>query len=97
MKREGPLGDVIGEGHLRHGEHKITAFSIGEARRGVSRTATLDFQRAEFGLFRRLVDGIPWEADLKSKRVQEGWTVFKKEILQEQEQDQASPMCQKMN
>ncbi|KAK4824255.1 hypothetical protein QYF61_012521 [Mycteria americana] len=49
--------------------------------------------RADFGLFRRLVDRVPWEAVLKGKGVQEGWTFFKKEILKAQEQ--AVPMCQK--
>ncbi|KAK4832965.1 hypothetical protein QYF61_026791 [Mycteria americana] len=64
-----------------------------EVRRGVSRTATLDFRRADFGLFRGLADRVPWEAALKSKGVQEGWTFFKKKILKVQEQ--AIPMCQK--
>ncbi|KAK4823271.1 LOW QUALITY PROTEIN: hypothetical protein QYF61_000366 [Mycteria americana] len=58
---------------------------------GVSRTAALHFQRADFGLFRRLDDRVPWEAVLKGKGVQEGWTFFKKEILKGQEQ--AVPMC----
>ncbi|KAK4823184.1 hypothetical protein QYF61_027088 [Mycteria americana] len=51
--------------------------------------------RAAFGLFRRLVDRVPWEAVLKSKGVQEGWTFFKKEILKVQEQ--AIATCQKMS
>ena len=68
-----------------------TEFSIlGEVRRGASRTVTLDFQRADFGLFRGLVDRVPLEAVLKGKGVQEGWTFFKKEILKVQEQ--AVPM-----
>ncbi|KAK4819007.1 hypothetical protein QYF61_024123 [Mycteria americana] len=66
---------------------------LGEVRRGVSRTATLDFQRADLGLFRSLVDRVPWEAVLKGKGFQEGWTFFKKEILKAQEQ--AIPMCRK--
>ena len=53
----------------------------------------MDFQRANFGLFRGLVDRVPWEAALKGKGVQEGWTVFKKEILEAQQQ--AVPMCRK--
>ncbi|KAK4810025.1 LOW QUALITY PROTEIN: hypothetical protein QYF61_005088 [Mycteria americana] len=57
----------------------------GEAARGVSRTATLDFQRVDFGLFRRLVDRVPWEAALMGKGVQEGWTFFKEEVLKAQE------------
>ncbi|KFQ24942.1 hypothetical protein N332_13039, partial [Mesitornis unicolor] len=54
---------------------------------------TLDFCRADFGLFRDLVGRIPWEAVLKDKGVQEGWTLFKKELLKVQEQ--AVPMCRK--
>jgi len=61
----------------------------------VSRTATSDFQRADFGLFWSLVDRVPWEAVLKGKGVQEGWTFFKEEVLKAQEQ--AGPMCHKMN
>ncbi|KAK4825741.1 hypothetical protein QYF61_002180 [Mycteria americana] len=69
--------------------------SILEEEGVVSRTATLDFRRADFGLFRSLVDRVPWEAALKGKGLQEGWTFFKKEILKVQEQ--AVPMCQKMS
>ncbi|KAK4825779.1 hypothetical protein QYF61_002342 [Mycteria americana] len=77
---------------IRHRDHKMTEFSIlGEVRSGVRRTATLDFQRADFGPFRRLVDKVPWEAVLKGKGVQEGWTFFKNKILKAQEQ--VIPMC----
>ena len=80
--------------HLGHSNHEMVEFLIlGELRRGVSRTATLDSRRAAFGLFRRLVERVPWEAVLKGKGVQEGWTFSKKEILQAQEQ--AIPMCRK--
>lgn len=57
---------------------------------GVGRTVPLDFWRAGFSLFGRLVGGIPWEAVLKGKAVQKSWTLFKKEIIKEQEQ--AVPM-----
>ncbi|KAK4828864.1 hypothetical protein QYF61_000992 [Mycteria americana] len=82
MNREGLVSDVMVGGHLGQ-----------KVRRGVSRTATLDFRRADFGLFRSLVDRVPWEAALKGKGVQEGWTSFKKETLKAQEQ--ANPMCRK--
>ncbi|KFQ27211.1 hypothetical protein N332_12830, partial [Mesitornis unicolor] len=54
---------------------------------------TLDFWRGDFGLFRYLVGRVPWEAVLKGKGVQEGWTLFKKELLKAQEQ--AVPVCWK--
>lgn len=54
---------------------------LGEIRRRVNRTATLDLWRSDFGLFSRLVGRVPWEAHLKGKGVQEGRTSFKREIL----------------
>ncbi|KFQ22405.1 hypothetical protein N332_14875, partial [Mesitornis unicolor] len=56
---------------------------------------TLDFWRTDFGLFRDLVGRVPWEAVLKGKGVQEGWILFKKEILKAQ--DEVVPVCRKMS
>ncbi|KAK4830236.1 hypothetical protein QYF61_009303 [Mycteria americana] len=90
--REGLVGDVTVEGCLGHSDHEMIEYLIlGVVRRGISRTATLDFWRANFGLFRSLVDRVPWETVLKGKGVQEDWTFFKKEILKAQEQ--AVPTC----
>jgi len=55
----------------------------------------LDFQRTDFGLFRGLVDRVPWERVLKGKGFQEDWTFFKKETLKVREL--VVPMCQKMS
>jgi len=52
-----------------HGSYKHVS-SLREAR-GVSRTAILGFWRADVGLFRGLVDRVPWEAVLKGEGVQE--------------------------
>ncbi|KAK4832410.1 hypothetical protein QYF61_022545 [Mycteria americana] len=90
------VGDVMVGSRLGHNNHEMIEFLIiGEVRRGISRTATLDFQRADFGLFRGLVDKVPWDTVLKGKEVLEDWTFFKKKILKAQEQ--AIPMCQKMS
>ncbi|KAK4830060.1 hypothetical protein QYF61_008398 [Mycteria americana] len=70
-------------------------FDTWRSARGVSRTATLDFRRADFGLLRRLVERVPWEAALMGKGVQEGWTFFKEEALKAQER--AVPRCRKMS
>ncbi|KAK4827767.1 hypothetical protein QYF61_021512 [Mycteria americana] len=94
LELAGLVGDVMAGGCLGHSDHKMIEFLIfGEVRKGVSRTATLDFQRADFGLLRSPVDRVPWEAVLKGKGVQEGWAFFKKEILKAQEQ--VVPMCRK--
>jgi len=42
-----------------------------------------------------LVERVPWERVLKGKGVQAGWTFFREEVLQAQEQ--AVPMCRKTN
>jgi len=62
----------------------------GEIKRGASKTTTMDFWSADFGLFRMLAERI-----LKGKGVQTGWIFFKEEVLKAQEQ--AVPMCHKMN
>ncbi|KAK4832424.1 hypothetical protein QYF61_023103 [Mycteria americana] len=92
--RERLVSRVMVGGHLGQSDHEMIEFLIhGEAARGVSKTATLDFRRADFSLFRTLVDRVPWEAALMGKGVQEGWTFFKEEVLKAQEQ--AVPRCQK--
>ncbi|GAB0178841.1 hypothetical protein GRJ2_000349400 [Grus japonensis] len=90
--REGLVGDVTVGVCLGHSNHEMIEFLIlGEVRSRVSRTATLDFWSADFGLFRSLVHRVPWEAVLKDKGVQQGRTLFKKEILKVQEQ--TIPKC----
>jgi len=86
---------VVG-GRLGLNDHEMTEFSAqGEVKRGVSKSTTMDFWRADFGLFRTLVEGVLWERVLKGKGVQAGWTFFKDVVLKAQEQ--AVPMCCKTN
>ena len=83
-------------GSLGLSDHEMTEFSVrSEVNRGASKTMTMDFQRADFGLFRTLVERVPWERVLKGKGVQAGWTFFKREVLMAQEQ--AVPVCCKAN
>ncbi|GAB0183522.1 hypothetical protein GRJ2_000817500 [Grus japonensis] len=95
--REGLRGDVVVGGRLGLSNREMIEFSIlGKIRKGVSKTASMDLRRADFGLFRdTLVERVPWEKVLKGKGVQEGWALFKKEVLKAQEQ--AVPMCHKTN
>ena len=72
MNREGLVGDAVVGSFLGQSDHDMVEFSIlGEVRSGVSKTATLDFQRADFELFRTLVGRVPWESVLKGRGVQE--------------------------
>lgn len=49
------VGDCLGQSN-----HEIVEFSIlGDVRRVTSKTAILNFQRADFDLFRTLVAGVP--------------------------------------
>ncbi|RMC22044.1 hypothetical protein DUI87_02915 [Hirundo rustica rustica] len=92
--RDGLVGDVVVEGHLGHSDHEIVEFSIfGEVRRSINKTLILDFRSADFDLFRRLIQRVPWEVVFKNKGVQERWACFKTEILRAQEQ--TVPVCQK--
>jgi len=94
--REVLVGDVVVGGCLGCSDHEMIEFSIfGETKKGVNKTTTMDFRRADFGWFRTLVERVPWERVLKGKRVQAGWTFFKEEVLKAQEQ--AVPMCRKTN
>ena len=73
VNREGLVDDVEVGGRLGHSDHEIVEFSIlREARRGLSRTDILDFQRADFDLFEHVLDRIPWEMVLKDIGIQEG-------------------------
>lgn len=92
VNREGLIGDVMVEGYLRDSNYRMIRFSIfGKARKVVRRMATHDFCSAHFGLFSDLVDRVPWDAVLKDRGVQEGWVLFKKEVLKVQEQ--TIPVC----
>jgi len=94
--REGLMGDVLVGGCLGLNDHKMLEFFVrGEVKTASTKNITMDFWRADFGLFRTLVERVPWERVLKNRGVQEGWTFFKEEVLKAQEQ--AVPMCHKRN
>jgi len=89
-------GDVVVRGCLGLSDHEMTEFSVrGKVKRGASKTTAMDFQRADFGLLKTLVERVLWERVLKGKGVQGGWTFFKEEVLKTQEE--AVPICRKMN
>jgi len=45
--------------------------------KAISRSATLDFSRANFDLFKDLFGGIPWAGVLEGKKVHESWLALK--------------------
>ncbi|GAB0179622.1 hypothetical protein GRJ2_000427500 [Grus japonensis] len=85
--KEGLVGDVKLKGSLGCTDHEMVAFKIlRAARRGHSKLTTLDFRRADFGLFRDLLGRVPWDKALEGRGAQDSWLIFKGHLLQAQEQ-----------
>ncbi|GAB0203625.1 hypothetical protein GRJ2_002828100 [Grus japonensis] len=85
--KEGLVGDVKLKGSLGCSDHEMVEFKIlRAARRAHSKLTTLDFKRADFGLFRNLLGRLPWDTALEGRGAQDSWLVFKGHLLQAQEQ-----------
>jgi len=85
--KEGLVEDVKVRGRLGCSDHEMVEFRIlCGGSRGISRIKTLDLRRANFGLFKELLGGIPWDRALKGRGVQECWSRFKCHFLHAQEQ-----------
>ncbi|GAB0179465.1 hypothetical protein GRJ2_000411800 [Grus japonensis] len=84
--KEGLVGDMKLKGSLGCSDHEMVEFRIlRTARRARSKLATLDFRRADFGLFRDLLGRVPWDKALEGRGAQDSWLVFKHHLLQAQE------------
>ncbi|GAB0191026.1 hypothetical protein GRJ2_001567900 [Grus japonensis] len=84
--KKGLVGNVKLKGSLGCSDHEMVEFKILRAvRRAHSKLTTLDFRRADFGLFRDLLGRVPWDKALEGRGPQESWLVFKDHLLQAQE------------
>ncbi|GAB0180284.1 hypothetical protein GRJ2_000493700 [Grus japonensis] len=84
--KEGLVGNVKLKGSLGCSDHETVEFKIlRAAKRAHSKVTTLDFRRADFGLFRDLLGRVPWDKALEGRGAQESWLVFKGHLLQAQE------------
>ncbi|GAB0194936.1 hypothetical protein GRJ2_001958900 [Grus japonensis] len=84
--KEGLVGDVKLKGSLGCSDHKMVEFRILRAvRRAHSKLTTLDFRKADFGLFRDLLGRIPWDKALEGRGAQDSWLIFNGHLLQAQE------------
>ncbi|GAB0188220.1 hypothetical protein GRJ2_001287300 [Grus japonensis] len=84
--KEGLVGDVKLKGSLGCSDHEMVEFRIlRAARRALSKLTTLDFSRADFGLFRDLLGRIPWDKALEGRGAQDSSLIFKGHLLQAQE------------
>lgn len=85
-------------GSLGCGDHEMLEIRILQGgSQVVRRTRTLNFQKANFGIFKDLLIRIPWVRALEEKgnidHLQERWSIFKQHFLQAQ--DQCIPICKK--
>ncbi|GAB0206600.1 mitochondrial enolase superfamily member 1 [Grus japonensis] len=84
--KEELVGNVKLKGSLSCSDHEMVEFRIlRAARRARSKLTTLDFRRADFGLFRDLLGRIPWDKALEGRGAQDSWLIFKGHLLQAQE------------
>ncbi|GAB0194032.1 hypothetical protein GRJ2_001868500 [Grus japonensis] len=84
--KEGLVGDVKLKASLGCSDHEMVEFKIlRAARRAHSKLTTLDFRRADLGLFRDLLGRIPWDKALEGRGAQDSWLIFKGHLLQAQE------------
>jgi len=73
-------------GRLGCSDHEMVEFRIlCGGSRVISRIKTLDFKRANYGLFKELLGGIPWDRALEGRGGQESWLQFKLHFLHAQE------------
>ncbi|GAB0183649.1 hypothetical protein GRJ2_000830200 [Grus japonensis] len=85
--KEGLVGNVKVKGSLGCSDHEMVEFKILRAARRVhSKLTTLDFRRADFGLFRDLLGRVPWEKALEERGAQEIGLIFEDHLFQAQEQ-----------
>ncbi|GAB0199701.1 hypothetical protein GRJ2_002435500 [Grus japonensis] len=85
--KERLVGNVKLKGSFGCSDHETVEFKILRAvRRAHSKLTTLDFRRADFGLFGDLLGRVPWDKALEGRGTQESWLVFKDHLLQAQEQ-----------
>ncbi|GAB0179436.1 mitochondrial enolase superfamily member 1 [Grus japonensis] len=82
--KEDLVGDVKLKGDLGCSDHDMVEFRIlRAARRAHSKLTTLDFRRADFGLFRDLLGRIPWDKALEGRGAQDSWYVSDKRKMRE--------------
>ena len=75
--KEGLVEDVKVGGSLGCSDHAMVEFRILRGRsRAISRITSLDFGRANVGLFKDLRGRIPWARALDGKGAQESWSTF---------------------
>lgn len=62
VNRESLMDEMVISAHHGNGDHEVVKFKIlGDRRKTVTKTSTLNIRRTDFRLLRELVVNIPWE------------------------------------
>ncbi|PKU31506.1 rna-directed dna polymerase from mobile element jockey-like [Limosa lapponica baueri] len=75
--KEGLVEDVKVGGSLGCSDHEKMEFRIVGTMHKTSRTETLDFRRANFDLFKKLLGETSWDRALEGREAPESWSIFK--------------------
>ncbi|PKU29548.1 glycerol kinase [Limosa lapponica baueri] len=82
--KEGLIWDVKVKGSLGCSDHEMEFRILRGGSRAKNKLTTLDFRRADFGLFRDLLGRVPWDKALERRGAQENWLmIFKNHLLQD--------------
>jgi len=88
------IGDVKTGGSLGCSDHTLAEFGVlrdmGQVK---SKVRTLNCRKANFQLFKQLVNGTPWETALRDKGPEQSWRIFKDAFYRAQEL--SIPRCKK--
>ncbi|KAK4817941.1 hypothetical protein QYF61_002785 [Mycteria americana] len=88
------IGDVKIGGSLGCSDHALVEFAVlrdmGQVK---SKVRTLNFRKANFQLFKEVVNRTPWETALRDKGAEQSWRIFKDAFHRAQKL--SIPMCQK--
>jgi len=92
--KEGLVEDVKVGGSLGCSDDEMVEFRIlPGGSRALSRITASDFRRANLGLLKDLLGGIPWVGALEGRAVEDSWSLFKHPFLHVQ--DRCIPLSKK--
>ena len=88
------IGDVRIGGSLGCSDHALVEVTVRRGKGQVKRIVrTLNFRKANFQLFKELINRTPWEMALRDKGAEQSWQVFKDAFHRAQEL--SIPRCRK--
>lgn len=78
------LANVKLKGSLSCSDHEAADFKDLGTVRSLGRACTLDYKRADFGIFKDILSRVPWSRTVEGKAAQKSWMILKSCLLQVQ-------------